>query len=70
MSCKRCPLCPAARCSVVQWVRVGWVCLLRGKSTKQCWILYILVSLAVCLRCSQPSLRAAIREVRPICRPF
>ena len=51
MSCKGCPLRPAARCSVVQWVRAGWVYLLRGMSTKPCWIFDITVSLAVCLRC-------------------
>ena len=53
MSCKEYPLRPAARCSVAQWVRAGWVYLLRGMSTKPCWILYIIVSLAVCLRCSE-----------------
>ena len=53
MSCKGCPLRPAARCSVAQWVRAGWVYLLRGMSTKPGWILYIIVSHAVCLRCSK-----------------
>ena len=46
MSCKGCPLCPAARYSVAQCVRAGWVYL-------SCWILYIIVSLAVSLRCSK-----------------
>ena len=57
MSCKGCSLRPAARCSVpvaqCQWVRAGWVYLLRRMSTKPGWILYIIVSLAVCLRCSK-----------------
>ena len=46
MSCKGCLLRPAARCSVAQWVRAGWVYLL-------CCILYIIVGLAVCLQCSK-----------------
>ena len=53
LSCKGCPLRPAAICSVAQWVRAGCVNLLRGMSTKLCWILYSIVSLAVCLRCSK-----------------
>ena len=53
MTCKGCSLRPAARCSVAQWVRAGWVYMLRVMSTKPCWILYIIVSLAVCLRCSK-----------------
>ena len=53
LSCKGCPVRPAARCSVAQWVRAACVYLLRGMSTKLCWNLYIIVSLAVCLRCSK-----------------
>ena len=52
MSCKGCPLRPAARCYMAQWVHAGWVYLLRGMSTKPCLILYFIVSLAVCLQCS------------------
>ena len=37
LSCWGCPLRPAARCSVAQWVRAGCVYLLRGMSTKLCW---------------------------------
>ena len=51
MSCKGCPLRPATRCSVAQWVHVGWVYLLRGMSTKPCC--YTSVSLAVCLQYSK-----------------
>ena len=40
LSCKGCPLRPAARCSVAEWVRAGCVYLLRGMSIKLCWILY------------------------------
>ena len=53
LSCKGWPLCPAARCSVAQWVHTDWVYLLREMSTKPCWIVYIIVSIAVCLRCSR-----------------